>query len=62
MHEKGLTKCIILYRKYTTSWKKDRGRSERREGETGQLQGWEVVYGREQIHPKTVLGRIWTVW
>lgn len=31
MHEKGLTKHTILYRKYTTSWKK-RQRKERKEG------------------------------
>lgn len=34
MHEKGLTKHIILYRKFTTSWKKDKGR---REGGAGRL-------------------------
>lgn len=38
MHEKGLTKRIVLYRKYTTSWKKDKGRRERREGE-----GWSAT-------------------
>lgn len=45
MHEKGLTK-IILYRKFTTSWKKRQRKESKGGGETGQLQGWEVVCGR----------------